>query len=279
MNGKTRHGSLVGKKKMMVRMALAVMLTTSLLFLLWPGVVRAGTNYVVSNTADSGEGSLREAILEANANPNTGTDKDSIIFAIEGDGPFTIQPTTVLPAITGPVTINGYSQEGSSPASGSTPATLMIEISGALAGVASGLDFASGSAGSVVKGLVINSFKNYGISIEANNITVEGNHIGTNVGGTAAAGNYYHGVAIASTGNTIGGDTAAKRNVISGNTLDGVCIFQGSANVQGNYIGTNASGTAAMGNNEYGVYIYISTGNTIGGDTAAKRNVISGNGD
>ncbi len=113
----------------------------------------------------------------------------------------------------------------------------------------------------------------------ANN--VQGNYIGTNAGGTAAVANTYEGVRFDSTtGNTVGGDTAAKRNVISGNGSDGV-LFDASSNnnyIQGNYIGTNASGTAAVGNTFDGVYINYSTGNSIGGDTAAKRNIISGNG-
>src|SRR5215471_11382771 len=66
---------------------------------------------VVTNTSDSGAGSLRQAILTANASVNV---PDTITFNIPGTGPFTISPLTPLPAVTDPVLVNGYSQSGSS---------------------------------------------------------------------------------------------------------------------------------------------------------------------
>ena len=115
--------------------------------------------------------------------------------------------------------------------------------------------------------------------------TVSGNYIGTNVSGTEALSNTWHGVRIVygAQYNLIGGDTPEERNLISGNSGDGVggvfIIHSGtmSNTVSGNYIGTNASGTAAIGN---GFGVGISEGaqyNLIGGDTAGERNLISGN--
>jgi hypothetical protein len=111
---------------------------------------------------------------------------------------------------------------------------------------------------------------------------VAGNYIGTNAAGTAALGND-HGVELSSgTGdNTIGGTTAGSRNVISGNASDGVLIsdaFTSGNTVAGNFIGTNKDGTAAVANGADGVLLKDgATMNSIGGSTAASRNVLSGN--
>ena len=110
---------------------------------------------------------------------------------------------------------------------------------------------------------------------------MEGNYIGTDATGTADLGNFSNGVFInGAPGNTIGGTASVARNVISGNA-NGVLI-QGSgatANaVEGNYIGTDATGTANLGNLIYGVQINGAPGNTIGGTASGARNVLSGNG-
>src|SRR4051812_31702023 len=68
------------------------------------------TVFTVVNVDDSGAGSLRQAILNANSNPGT----DTIAFDIQGGGVQTIRPTTPLPAATGPVLVDGYTQPGSS---------------------------------------------------------------------------------------------------------------------------------------------------------------------
>src|SRR5438445_1734252 len=70
--------------------------------------------FFVVNTNDSGAGSLRQAILDANSNPNSGG-PDFIDFNIPGAGVHTISPTSALPTITDPVTIDGYSQPSASP--------------------------------------------------------------------------------------------------------------------------------------------------------------------
>ena len=121
-----------------------------------------------------------------------------------------------------------------------------------------------------------------GVSIQgmsSTNNLVQGNLIGLNSAGTVAVGNA-NGISILEvSGNTIGGMTEAARNVISGNRLAGVTIQDGSANnaVLGNYIGTNATGTAALGNEGSGLFILDAPDNTVGGTVAGVRNVISGN--
>jgi hypothetical protein len=113
-----------------------------------------------------------------------------------------------------------------------------------------------------------------------NGNVVEGNYLGTDVTGTAAIPNNF-GVMDSGTGpNTIGGTVAGAGNLISASYSDGV--FLGAANqactgvkVQGNEIGTNAAGTAALGN-PVGIYLNGCKSVTIGGATALAGNVISG---
>jgi hypothetical protein len=109
---------------------------------------------------------------------------------------------------------------------------------------------------------------------------VEGNYIGTDVTGRRALGNNSEGVAVRAPHNTIGGTTAAARNVISGNgagvDLGDFTPAMTGNRVEGNYIGTDPSGTTAVGNG-LGVTVE-SSGNTIGGMAAGAGNLISGNG-
>ena len=86
---------------------------------------------------------------------------------------------------------------------------------------------------------------------------VEGNDIGTNLNGTTALANATYGVLIngGASGNLIGGSTAAARNIISGNTTYGIAITSSGTNanlVEGDFIGTNASGTGAIDNGQAG---------------------------
>jgi CSLREA domain-containing protein len=260
----------------------------------------ASTTFVVNSTGDgadsnpgdgvcndgSGNCTLRAAIQQANATSGT----DTINFQIPGSGVRTIAPVTGLPAVTDPVVIDGYTQPGSSPntlASGDD-AVLLVELSGANIDTsggtgASGLVITGGA--STVRGLVINRFGlGEGISLEVTgNNVVEGNFIGTDAAGATRLGNF-DGVKITSNGspansnNLVGGTTPAARNLISGN---GVGVFiertASSNRVQGNFIGTNAAGTAALGNTSHGVLVGT-TSNTVGGPGAGERNVISGNG-
>ena len=243
-----------------------------------------GSPFVVTNTNDAGPGSLRQAILDANAAPNSGG-PDLISFAIGGAGPHTIIPASGLPPITDPVVINGFTQPGSSPntnAIGALNTGLRIELNGASAGSTNGLTIAAG--GSTIRGLAINRFSQLGISLQSvGGNLVEGNFIGTDVTGTARLPNGGSGVYIESPNNMIGGTTPAARNLLSGNNFHGVEIVGGPATgnqIKGNLIGTNATGTAALSpGSPAGVFTRAGAGNTtIGGTTAADRNIISGNG-
>ena len=191
----------------------------------------------------------------------------------------TIQPTSALPTLTdGDTTIDGYSQPGTAEATDGTPATLLIEINGASAGSSSG--FLIASADNVIRGLLVNRFSWDGVRIygsAATGNTVSGNYIGTDANGTADRGNAYSVVDIygGAQNNTVGGNTDGERNVISGNDEHGISIWGSgtmSNTVSGNYIGTDASGTAVLGN-WYGVEIYNGAQN----NTVGPGNVIAHN--
>jgi Domain of unknown function (DUF4347)/Bacterial pre-peptidase C-terminal domain len=228
---------------------------------------------VVTTTDDSTttykEGSLRQAILNANAFSGT----DTISFNIVGTGVQAIAPVSTLPTITDSVIIDGTTQPGFS-------GTPLIELNGSNAGIANGLKITAGN--STVKGLIINRFNDNGIELNGGggNI-IQGNYIGTNANGTVDQGNTNAGVYISnSPNNTIGGTTSAARNIISGNDRSGIYI-QGSGatgtQIQGNYLGTNVTGNGSLGNSSSGVEIENAPNNTIGGTIAGARNLISGN--
>ena len=245
------------------------------------------STYTVTQTGDSGAGSLRQAITQANAHPG----RDTIAFHI-GSGARTIKPSHALPTITDPVRIDGRSQPGFA-------GKPLIELSGQNAGsTAVGLVITAGR--SVVQGLVINRFGAGGIVLrdEGGN-AIRGNYIGTNAAGSAAAGNGGDGLLVDNTAeNTIGGTSALDRNVISGNgsrtnfpTLarDGIHLLGAGAHgnvVQGNYLGTDATGTKAvgsdmvlgvLGNSKFGIELDGAASNQVGGTAPGAGNLVSGN--
>lgn len=245
----------------------------------------------VTNVDPSGAGSLRQAILDANATANNSGGPDQILFDIPGAGPHVIKPLSELPVIDDPVAIEGYSQSGARAATATAPAALKIVLDGSQMSddeeiplELSGLTITAGS--STVRGLAIINFPGSGIELRGGGENrVFGNHIGTDVGGTADQGNGSSGVRISeSPNNDIGGAIPERRNVISGNGGTGVSISGDTAGtgtavgnrVRGNFIGTDATGTAELGNFN-GIWV-SANGTVIGGTVAGARNVISGNG-
>jgi hypothetical protein len=223
--------------------------------LLQPSVL-AATTFTVTNTSDSGPGSLRQAIVDANANAGA----DTIAFNIPGAGVHTITPASALPSITDAVVIDGYTQPGSSVNTlpDGENAVLLIELNGSgFSSSSNGAGLLIVSSNCTVRGLVINRFASgsgiFFSSPSGNTTTniVEGNFIGTDPSGSNSLGNS-DGITIQhSTANLIGGLTPAARNVISGNGHQGIVLSTLSTNttIQGNFIGTTASGTAALSNN------------------------------
>jgi titin len=268
----------------------------------------APATLTVTSAANSGAGSLRAAITAADRMSGNVT----IDFAIGATGSaHTISLRSALPAITGSVTIDGSSQGG---AGYTGPA--LIELNGTLAGFgASGLVL-TGSGGAI-EGLVIDHFSQDGILLRsgASNNTIggstpgtgnvisgnhndgieivgsqtssnliENNFIGTKITGTAAMGNLRDGVLVrnGSSNNTIGGSSLGTANVISSNGNDGVEIVNTNTSnnlVEGNFIGTDLTGSKALANKFDGILIrFGASSNTVGGTSSGARNIISGNG-
>jgi parallel beta-helix repeat protein len=256
----------------------------------------ASTTLVVNDTGDfhdtiisdgvcgfGGQCSLRAAIEQANFTPGA----DVINFAIPGTGvkTITVNATSLgpLPPITSQVTIDGYTQTDAHPntLAVGNDAALKIELDGTKVPGANGLEISTADS-SVIKGLVINRFC-YGIEIHGDSVAnrIEGNFIGTDPTGTLARGNGNHGVLIigGASETVVGGSTPAARNLISGNGDKGVLNDGSHADrYQGNYIGTDKSGTKDLGNVSGGIQINSSSDTLVGGTTAASRNVVSGNG-
>ena len=255
-------------------------------------------NFVVNRTGDAPDANINNAACDSNASQrgnqctlraaiqeaNDTAGADQIRFNIVSAASVkTISPASPLPTVTEQVSINGYRQTGASPntlAEGND-AVLKIQLNGTNAGPAHGLVIEASD--STLRGLVINRFVGNGVVITGSGATdnnVLGNFIGTSVAGSADLGNGGDGVEVFdASDNTVGGAQAAVRNVISGNTDDGV-EFQGDTlgnEVLGNFIGTRANGIEALGNGDDGVHI-LGEGNTVGGTAAGTRNVISGTG-
>ena len=258
-------------------------------------VLPQGNTITVNTTADTvandGTCSLREAITSANTHAASGaasgeciaglTGTDLIVFNISGPGPHVIAPTSPLPEITEPLVIDGLSQPGA--VGNIWPPTLQIVLNGGSAGAgANGLRILTNN--SLVRGLVVNQFNGSGISAHGNSNVIQGNLIGTNVTGTMPMGN---GVGVrvsipgsSSPGNLIGGTTPGARNLISGNNGPGIS-FDGNGSTspdraEGNFIGTDITGTLDLGNTGHGVRVQ-GLSSTVGGTTPGAGNVISGN--
>jgi hypothetical protein len=231
----------------------------------------SAATFTVTTTADSGAGSLRKALLDANGARGA----DVITFDLAGAGPHTIQPVSPLPPVTDPVTIDGTTQPGYA-------GQPLIELDGAEAGAgANGLWIIAPNC--AVRGLAVNRFDGHGLRLEGGGFSeVAGNFIGVQPDGTNAPGNGRGGVLVLdSGGNTLGGTDPEDGNLISGNGGPGVTLSGAGSlfnTVQGNRIGTDLAGGRALPNAASGVLLEGgATGNLIGGAGAGARNLISGN--
>ncbi|HEY0765425.1 MAG TPA: SBBP repeat-containing protein [Pyrinomonadaceae bacterium] len=226
-------------------------------------------SFVVTNANNHGAGSLRDAIVNANATIG----KDTIVFNIPGSGVKTITLLNALPEITDPVVIDATTQPGYA-------GTPLVEIDGLAVTDFAGNGLAIKAGGSTVRGLAIGNFRN-GAGILLNgcdNNLIQGNYLGVDADGTTQRQNNRGIVLTNSSNNVIGGTSAATRNVISGNAANAVDIAGSSNVIQGNFIGTNAAGTAQL-SQPGGVTIsgLTSTNNLIGGTATGAGNLISGN--
>ncbi|MDQ3379964.1 MAG: right-handed parallel beta-helix repeat-containing protein [Actinomycetota bacterium] len=221
-----------------------------------PRSARILATFIVNTTADSGPGSLRQAILNANATPGA----DTITFT----DTMTIAPTSALPTITEAVTIDGT--QGSS----TTPG---VTLDGIGAGGVLGLRISAG--GTTIRRLAIVRFDSGVFFDSGSGSALEASYVGIGADGVTDLGNANDGVFISSGASST---TIGPGNVISGNTREGIQIQgTGGTIVRGNLIGTNAAGTAAVSNGLRGILFNGSSGNTVGGAAPGAGNVISGN--
>ena len=260
------------------------------------------TTFTVTTAADAvapPAGSLRQAILDANANPGP----DNIVFAV-GTGPLTVSLVAALPAVTSPLLILGNTQPGFTDPSNINPDPFfntpfpLVTIDGTNAGAgAVGLNFADTSDGSQVQYLQVLNFAGDGMVFDNSKnglvayTVVSGNGgNGVLVTGAGATANRFQNmfIGVDKTGNTAvpnGGDGMRIDNLASGNVIGGGNFFQArciiSANLgngvritggafgnleQGNVIGLNTGNNKALGNGLDGVLVEgTGAGNIIGG--------------
>lgn len=227
--------------------------------------------------------SLRQAILTANGNAGL----DIIRFDVSlYPGGMTIAPNSQLPEITRPVEIDGVSGTGGSCPTTNGPAELPITLDGRnLSNGERGLTLGfyvdnsdpfnnTNSNGSTVRGLNIINFPGSGILIDGtDDHAIVCNHIGLR-DGSATAGNLI-GVNVSTSfadDNTIGGGNVTDRNVISGNSADGIRITGNATLVEGNYIGLDRTGTLNRGNGGNGIIV-----TSVASNAVIENNTVSAN--
>ncbi len=224
----------------------------------------------VTTTADTGAGSLRAAIGQANA---AGAHAQSTIAFDPWLSGKVIKPASELPALAHAYTvINGDTNGDGLP-------NVALDATNATAWA--GLHLIANYC--QVIGLAVYKSGACGIIIQsAHDCTIRSCHLGVNLKGTTALPNKGSDVRLyLANHNTIGGGTVAQRNVIAA-TNEGIVVYGGSQNViQGNYLGINRAGSAALGTGYAGIHLQasgatVSSQNTIGGTTAATRNVMGG---
>jgi len=241
------------------------MRTTLILLLSLGFTLSAGADfYLVTTTSDSGPGSLRQAIADANAHAGFDTIDfnipiSSLSFGISSGSPL---------VITSPLILDGATQE--------SPSGLVKVIVGFSA--TDGFVLDTGADGTEIRNLDIQGATgsdHAAIRIAAaSNVKVAGNI----VGGTAGAlSTNDTGIVISTSANTIGGTTALDRNIIGGN-LVGIEIDSGATDnhILGNFIGVDSDGTTRRANLSAGISIENGSDNIIGGTTDPSRNVIDG---
>ena len=244
-----------------MRRRLGVLVLSIFVFGLATTAAQAHT-YTVTTGADSGAGSLRQAILDANAHAGL----DTINFDIPGSGD--ISPSSPLPPITDRAVVDGTTQPGFSVGNPS------VHISGSSSSSSNGLDVRSG--GSTIRAIELDFWNGAGLALRfKGGNKVFGCRFGTD-GNNARPNSQGITISEGSASNTIGGSTPALRNQISGNNGDGIRIEDVGSNsnrVDGNWIGTDLAGTGALGNANDGVV--ITDGPRL--NLIAYHNVISGN--
>jgi len=219
--------------------------------------------FSVLNLDNSGAGSLRQALLDANANPGA----DVIEFDVAG----TIKLTTAaLPTITGPLDLDGTSAPGYA-------GVPLVQIDYHQFG---GLQFGTGSSGSALRSLSLINASGAGVRLVNTSVMqIVGNYIGVKLDGSTIAGNGGNGLELVNSfSNFIGGTTDPDRNTISGNLSNGIALSGSSFNhILGNNLGTDVSGTLDRGNGRSGLLMTAkSNSNLIGGSETGGNDPTNG---
>lgn len=208
--------------------------------------------YTVFTNADSGTGSLRQAITDA----NLVTGPHTINFAITGStgGIQTITLASTLPVILQPITIDGTSQPGFSAntlsVGAGNNAAIKIQLDGKNLTSGGEVGLYLNSGGSTVQGLSIVNFP-YGIYANGDNITIKGNYFGVNADGSAQT-NGLSGVGVdipTFSSAIVGGNAASDQNIFGNLTIGLLQIAGSSGNFTGNRIGLGTTNTSFMANN------------------------------
>jgi len=236
----------------------------------------------VINTRDDGEGSLRWALQKANQE----TGPDTILFDIpESDENFdgtvwTIYPLTDLPVFTDDGTfVNGRSQKENHGETNSDGPEILLNGRHSTQQWSRG--FSIQSQYNCITGFIISGFSSQGIAISStgDHNHIFGNYIGSTANGTDTLSNGSEAIYLRGDNNVIGGTGPGEGNLISGNSYDGIYMWDADSNrITGNIIGLNAAGDRALPNTYAGISMSSCCCNTIGGIGESARNIISGNG-
>lgn len=236
---------------------------------------------VVTNTNDSGAGSLRAALTYFTSSfCDTSISPPIIEFLIPGPGPHTVSPASALPTLNCAIQLDGYTQAGASlntGSGGSSNANIKIILNGSSCAGCDGV--VSSGSGASIQGLSIHSFPGAGIRVTDGYAYIDGNYIGTDPGGETDLGNGNWGVRIEGGDGYIGDfGYPETRNLITGNSQGGIFVGTGGtcavtapseptrtpkglkvvgagADIHNNQIGGTRGGGSAVFNSGPGVYL------------------------
>jgi hypothetical protein len=271
-----------------------------------PKANAAPVTFTVTNTDDSGPGSLRQAITDANSNGNP-ADMDVIEFNIPGSEVHTINILTDLPAVTEKLTIDGYTQPGAQANTSPTPEpfnnTIKIEVAGTNGSFTQGA-FGLVADNSIIKGLAVYdvaipdlNFEKLSIALVGANTKIQGSYVGVKADGITTGQDDKNCTGVASSGNNVevGGANPEDRNILfSKCSISQSAAYgpgSGSAFIYGNYFGMAKDGVTdlspeladanGLSTGPFTIAMNLlntSGGNTqVGGPDAGHRNLISGN--
>ncbi|HEY8133247.1 MAG TPA: right-handed parallel beta-helix repeat-containing protein [Thermoanaerobaculia bacterium] len=247
-------------------------------------------NFTVTNTQDSGPGSLRQAILDANAGICSADFPCRVQFdlpaPIPASGHYTIAPLTPLPAIQR----SGIIVDGKS-----TPLPFffnfeppIVEINGSRSTPGAGLTIAADNGPIVsvaIRRLAINGFNGPGILIDSTagnyvlNPVIANNVIGTDPTGTIAVPNLGDGILVRGDVpfvhiGTYGSGNRIQGNLISGNLSNGVMLVSGFFEFEQNRIGTDVTRKVPIPNGRAGVDVEATAGSHLEGNTIAFNGTV-----